>query len=219
MLCLFFVHRLMRFCLIFLTAFTTSQDTRNHRPNSSHNPDGKPRGPWSFENPQLQAAQSKSTNSKVLAPIVNGSCIPNKTANNTSSNCKAEDENEDDRNSPQAGGDLMVVSEDRTRQRMILYLALLTATNREAASAFYALMSQVEQTVGAPGWLEGLEEIVLEEVALLYTLGAHHPAFSFEQRIMLSEILSQVRSQLYKHKVSRSYPYYPALQVYESFII
>jgi len=98
-----------------------------------------------------------------------------------------------------------VLSNDRTRQKMILYLALLSATNREAASAYYELMSQTQQTVGMPGWLESLDEETLDEIALLYTLGANHPAFAFVERLMLNEILLKVAAQLYKYKVPRNF--------------
>ena len=164
----------------------------------------------------LPTAQARPNNSQsgLATPLVNGTCPATTTRSLT--NCTAstgcpEEESEDGTTTPPLpAGDLLVLSVDRTRQRMICYIAVLHATNREAAGCYYALMSQVEQTIGVPGWLEGLEEIILEEVALLYTLGASHPAFSFEQRIMLSEILSKVRNQLYKHKVTRNFGYnYP----------
>jgi hypothetical protein len=145
---------------------------------------------------------------------VNGTSVPAKSLNNLSNN--PEDDKEKDveaRRSPPptpSGND--VVADERARQKMIIYLSLLSGTNREAANCFYGLMSQVDQTVGDPGWLEKLDDTTLEEVALLYTLGAYHPAFSFEQRLMLMQILETVRNVLPKFQVPTRNPFYPFYQ-------
>lgn len=129
------------------------------------------------------------------------------------SNLSQKDDNLDDFEGTVPGSkDLLVLHYETPRQTMCLYLSLLSSTNAEAASVYYSLISQVDRTVGNRKWMEKQDEKTLEEINLLYTLGIHHPAFSFEQRLMLSQILVKVRRELQRNK-SLAYPLYAPIQV------
>jgi hypothetical protein len=102
---------------------------------------------------------------------------------------------------------------DRTKRRkLILYLSLLQATNHDSANSYYLLLSDVEDLMETLEWLDELEEMMQDEILLLYTIGSHHPAFTFEQRTFLSTVLNRFRESLSRYSKSfvQGYPSPPS---------
>lgn len=79
------------------------------------------------------------------------------------------------------------------RRKLILYLSLLAATNHDSANLYFILMSEVQDLMENLEWLEGSDQMVQDEIQLLYTIGSHHPAFNFEQRTFLSTVLNRFK--------------------------
>jgi len=94
---------------------------------------------------------------------------------------------------------------DQTKRRkLILYLSLLQATNHDSANSYYLLLSDVEDLIDKDlDWLDDLEEMNQDEILLLYTISSQHPAFTFEQRSLLSTVLNRFKEYLPRY--SKSY--------------
>lgn len=74
------------------------------------------------------------------------------------------------------------------RRRLCLYVALLHSTNRQAAAVVFGILSDFQ-----PSGI--LDDELLTELSLLYTLAANHPAFSFNQKHVLRSKLKCIRLQ------------------------
>ncbi|XP_031567227.1 zinc finger CCHC domain-containing protein 2-like isoform X2 [Actinia tenebrosa] len=74
------------------------------------------------------------------------------------------------------------------RRRLCLYIALLHSSNRQAAAVLFGILNDFH-----PSGL--LDEEVLTELSLLYTLTSNHPAFSFHQKHVLRSKLKVLRMQ------------------------
>ena len=117
-------------------------------------------------------------------------------------------------------GEKTALEDDLLRRRLILYLSLLTATNRECANAYYKLLTEVQPLLEEPttttnndSWLESLEETMLDEMAVLYTIAGNHPAFTFEQRSTMNELGTKFRNQSSSLRMAESQKYfYPVTQ-------
>lgn len=78
--------------------------------------------------------------------------------------------------------------DDTTRHRVLIYISLLSARNCACANWFYKNLFRTD-------WIDEYfkgkykDETVLDEFILLFTLGTHHPAFSFEQKRYFSDVL------------------------------
>lgn len=106
-----------------------------------------------------------------------------------------ESDEDADSTSNTSSGDIGILMNEMIRRRMILYLSLLSATNRDGANTFYILLVSHEIS---PGAFERLTEPALAELALLYTIGFYHPAFSFSQHAVLREILMQIKFTIHR---------------------
>lgn len=99
------------------------------------------------------------------------------------------------------------------RRKLILYLSLMSATNRDSANLYYLLLSDVEDSLEGLEWLEDMEECVQDEIFVMYTIGSHHPAFNFDQRTFLAGVLNRIRTHRPPNPVPVAYPmaYRPAI--------
>lgn len=85
---------------------------------------------------------------------------------------------------------LQGILDEHVRHRVLLYISLLSARNSKCASWYY-------RNVFRTDWLEEYivkgnfkDENVQSELLLLFTMGLHHPAFSFEQKLFFGKMLS-----------------------------
>ena len=72
------------------------------------------------------------------------------------------------------------------RRRLCLYVALLHSSNRQAAAVLFGILSDFQPSAI-------LDDEILTELSLLYTLSANHPAFSFNQKHVLRSKLKYLR--------------------------
>ena len=87
------------------------------------------------------------------------------------------------------------ILDDVTRSKLNIYLALLHSTNTVCSNALYNILTCLEPLhhrtlLNLPN---DVRMRLAEEVLLLYTMAAHHPAFTFGQRQVLLEKLQSVQ--------------------------
>lgn len=82
------------------------------------------------------------------------------------------------------------IQDEQLRHKMLVYLSLLSARNYQCANWMY-------KSVFRTDWVEDFivkgnfkDDNVQSELLLLFTMGLHHPAFSFEQKLFLGKMLS-----------------------------
>ena len=108
-------------------------------------------------------------------------------------------DSEDDVESDDSASDASVLLNVYIRRRMILYLSLLQPSNRDGAHTFFDLMDPTD--INQSGGFDILISDALAELCLLYTIGFYHPAFTFNQHYVLSEILMQVKLSIYRKQL------------------
>lgn len=82
------------------------------------------------------------------------------------------------------------ILDEHARHRVLLYISLLNTTNCKCANWVYKNLFRTD-------WLEDYivkgnfkDDIVQSELLLLFTMGLHHPAFSFEQKLFFGKMLT-----------------------------
>ncbi|CAG7706978.1 unnamed protein product [Allacma fusca] len=105
-------------------------------------------------------------------------------------------------NEYEEGGKCLLV-DDLLRRRLVLYMSLLNATNRRCANAYYKVLSEVQPLLEQNSWLDMMEESMVDEMALLYTISGNHPAFTFDQRRVMSEVGNTFRALQTKVEASK----------------
>lgn len=82
------------------------------------------------------------------------------------------------------------ILDEHARHRVLLYISLLSARNCKCANWFYTNLFRTD-------WLEDYivkgnfkDDNLQSELLLLFTMGVHHPAFSFEQKLFFGKMLS-----------------------------
>lgn len=107
-----------------------------------------------------------------------------------------------------------LLHDKRVRHRLCLFTAYLDSGNLDGGNLYFRLMSER----GNKQSLEGLDEQVLEELALLSVLGKHHPAFGFSHRLYFATVLEVIRSHMRKHGSVSSNLKPPAQQVNDAMV-
>ena len=107
------------------------------------------------------------------------------------------------------------IFDERTRSRLIFSVSLLYSLNTMCAHVIFEILTQIvpkisqEQAHDPDRNSTQLDHIIAEDVVLLFTMAANHPAFTFSERQqlydlykcverLLSGYLLQVRSAQYK---------------------
>lgn len=98
---------------------------------------------------------------------------------------------------------LVDMLDDFTRSKLNIYLTLLHSTNTVCSNVLYSTLICLEplhqwSMLNLPN---EVKERLTEEVLLLYTMAARHPAFTFSQRQVLCEKLQTVQQILEYAKV------------------
>ena len=100
---------------------------------------------------------------------------------------------------------LLNLFDEVTRSKLNIYLALLHSGNTVCSNALYNTLTCIEPLPVHKWTLSNLPNNskmrFVEEIVLLYTMGAHHPAFTFSQRQVLFEKLQAAQSILDVEKV------------------
>ncbi|XP_066968617.1 uncharacterized protein [Macrobrachium rosenbergii] len=79
---------------------------------------------------------------------------------------------------------LSTVLDDRTRSKLIVWIALLSPMNHTCSSLLYQILVEAHQSPG--GATETVNHV--KEMLLIYTMVLHHPAFTFEQKRCIAEL-------------------------------
>lgn len=80
-------------------------------------------------------------------------------------------------------------SDIKARRKMAMYLALIRACNRPCVNELFNTL----YLWGQNDFLKTADGDALQELLLVYTMAAHHPVFSFEQRMKCGDIFIQIR--------------------------
>lgn len=101
--------------------------------------------------------------------------------------------------------------DEGVRHRVLIYLSLLSGRNCKCANWFYKTLLRTEwvETCVLKGTCN--DENIQNELLLLFTLGLHHPAFTFDQKTFFGNMLSSVMDHReYKKNISsKPFPSYP----------
>lgn len=87
-----------------------------------------------------------------------------------------------------------IISDTRTRQKLALYICLIHSLNTTCSTYLYKTLSTLDIAQVA-SLSQKTDEKLLEELLLIYTIAVNHPAFSFEQKATLGNILLTLREK------------------------
>uniref|UniRef100_H3AW66 Zinc finger CCHC-type containing 14 n=1 Tax=Latimeria chalumnae TaxID=7897 RepID=H3AW66_LATCH len=98
-------------------------------------------------------------------------------------------------NNPADLGSLTNITDEVVRSRLLVSLALLNSDNREAAGVLYRTLTHIDSIINNYG-LQLNDGRTGDEFLLLFTMASNHPAFSFHQKQVLRQELTQIQSIL-----------------------
>ena len=87
-------------------------------------------------------------------------------------------------NSSEEISQLSSLLDDRTRSKLVTYIALLSSMNHTCSSLLYKIIVEAQQSP------ESQETTIshVKEMLLIYTMVLHHPAFTYEQKRCIGEL-------------------------------
>lgn len=102
------------------------------------------------------------------------------------------------------------VTDKRTRRKLALYMALLQSCNYACAVILYKNLSNLDhqEITNLLNGTNNTDDQPLEELLLLYTMALNHPAFTYEQKTMFSNIfikLQEEETRLNLSKINSSF--------------
>ncbi|KAM9192242.1 zinc finger CCHC domain-containing protein 14 [Dugong dugon] len=98
-------------------------------------------------------------------------------------------------NNPADLGSLTNLTDEVVRSKLLVSLALLGSEQREAAGVLYRTLTHIDSVIHNYG-LQLNEGRTGDEFLLLFTMASNHPAFSFHQKQVLRQELTQIQSSL-----------------------
>ncbi|KAK4880205.1 hypothetical protein RN001_008351 [Aquatica leii] len=100
--------------------------------------------------------------------------------------------------------------DEGVRHRVLIYLSLLSSSNCKCANWFYKTLLRTEWVESCVSRGNCKDENLQSELLLLFTMGLHHPAFTFDQKHFFGNMLAQVLEQreCKKHIVSKPFSNY-----------
>uniref|UniRef100_A0A667Y7I5 Zinc finger, CCHC domain containing 14 n=1 Tax=Myripristis murdjan TaxID=586833 RepID=A0A667Y7I5_9TELE len=98
-------------------------------------------------------------------------------------------------NNPADLSGLTNITDEVVRSKLLVSLALLGSDNREAAGVLYRTLTHIDTVINNYG-LPLNDERTEEQFLLLFTMASNHPAFSFHQKQVLRQELSQIHDIL-----------------------
>jgi len=90
--------------------------------------------------------------------------------------------------------DLQCISDKRTRRKLALFVSLLKSYNHACSNSLYKILANFDSSEIATN-SSSSDENPLEELLLLYTLALNHPAFSYEQKAVIGNILVKLQDE------------------------
>ncbi|XP_059473056.1 uncharacterized protein LOC132195227 isoform X2 [Neocloeon triangulifer] len=99
--------------------------------------------------------------------------------------------------------DVTCVADKHTRRILTVYLSLLHSTNQACSNMIFKTLAslaqddynEVIQLLRGAASDDSPEDNTLEEMLLLYTMALNHPAFSFEEKAVLGNILLRLQEE------------------------
>ncbi|XP_076035582.1 uncharacterized protein LOC143021761 [Oratosquilla oratoria] len=76
--------------------------------------------------------------------------------------------------------------DDRTRSKLVVFIALLKSDNRACSRILFKILTEAQRTPNPP-------RNYINEMLLIYTMVLHHPAFTFDQKQEIAELLQRVQ--------------------------
>lgn len=105
-------------------------------------------------------------------------------------------------NNPADLSGLTNITDEVVRSKLLVSLALLGSDNREAARVLYRTLTHIDTVINNYG-LALNDGRTGEEFLLLFTMASNHPAFSFHQKQVLRQQLSQIQDILQVRRMRR----------------
>lgn len=105
------------------------------------------------------------------------------------------------------------ILDDGVRHRVLIYLSLLSGTNCKCANWYYHTLLRTESVEACVTKQNFKDENFKSELLLLFTLGLHHPAFTFDQKLFFGQMLERtIKRECQKPLVAKTFPpYQPTL--------
>ncbi|KAM6973387.1 zinc finger CCHC domain-containing protein 14 [Aplochiton taeniatus] len=98
-------------------------------------------------------------------------------------------------NNPTDLSGLTNITDEVVRSKLLVSLALLSSDNHEAARVLYRTLTHIDTVINNYG-LPLNDQQTEEQFLLLFTMASNHPAFSFHQKQVLRQELSQIHDIL-----------------------
>ncbi|XP_074864999.1 zinc finger CCHC domain-containing protein 14 isoform X2 [Carettochelys insculpta] len=96
-------------------------------------------------------------------------------------------------NNPADLGSLTNLTDEVVRSKLLVSLALLGSAHREAAGVLFRTLTHIDSVINNYG-LQLNEGRTGDEFLLLFTMASNHPAFSFHQKQVLRQELTQIQN-------------------------
>nr|XP_056718182.1 zinc finger CCHC domain-containing protein 14 [Euleptes europaea] len=96
-------------------------------------------------------------------------------------------------NNPADLGSLTNLTDEVVRSKLLVSLALLGSSHREAAGVLFRTLTHIDSVIHNYG-LQLNEGRTGDEFLLLFTMAANHPAFSFHQKQVLRQELTKIQN-------------------------
>ncbi|XP_010882314.2 zinc finger CCHC domain-containing protein 14 isoform X1 [Esox lucius] len=95
-------------------------------------------------------------------------------------------------NNPADLSNLTNITDEVVRSKLLISLALLSSDNREAAGVLFRTLTHIDSIINNYG-LQLNDGQTEEQFLLLFTMASNHPAFSFHQKQVLRQELTQIQ--------------------------
>ncbi|XP_077787746.1 zinc finger CCHC domain-containing protein 14 isoform X1 [Podarcis muralis] len=108
-------------------------------------------------------------------------------------------------NNPADLGSLTNLTDEVVRSKLLVSLALLGSSHREAAGVLFRTLTHIDSVINNYG-LQLNEGRTGDEFLLLFTMASNHPAFSFHQKQVLRQELTKIQNIIASTSKSPSTP-------------
>ncbi|XP_066493764.1 zinc finger CCHC domain-containing protein 14 isoform X2 [Tiliqua scincoides] len=108
-------------------------------------------------------------------------------------------------NNPADLGSLTNLTDEVVRSKLLVSLALLGSSHREAAGVLFRTLTHIDSVIHNYG-LQLNEGRTGDEFLLLFTMASNHPAFSFHQKQVLRQELTKIQNIIASTSKSPSTP-------------
>ncbi|XP_067396316.1 zinc finger CCHC domain-containing protein 14 [Emydura macquarii macquarii] len=116
-------------------------------------------------------------------------------------------------NNPADLGSLTNLTDEVVRSKLLVSLALLGSAHREAAGVLFRTLTHIDSVINNYG-LQLNEGRTGDEFLLLFTMASNHPAFSFHQKQVLRQELTQIQNIMASTSKNPSIPTLNAMATY-----